>query len=266
MAVAEKSASGIVVEAVRKRFELAKGQSIEAVGHIDLEIAAGEFIALIGPSGCGKSTLLRMVAGLETPSHGRIAIEGQTPEECIKQQKLGIAMQEHGLMPWLTAKNNVALPFRLAGLPVDEDRLDELLTLVGLQDFAQALPKQLSGGMKQRISIARALALKPEVLILDEPFGALDAVTRRLMNNELQRIWAQKPTTTILVTHSVEEAVFLADRVCLMSPRPGRLALIEPVNLERPRRLETMQEQSFLSLLAKLTAALDEVCMPEAEA
>ena len=238
----------------------------QVIKNIDLNIKNGEFVVFVGPSGCGKSTLLRMVAGLETPSHGRISIEGQTPEECIKQQKLGIAMQEHGLMPWLTAKNNVALPIRLAGLSVDEDRVNELLTLVGLQDFAQALPKQLSGGMKQRISFARALALKPDVLILDEPFGALDAVTRRLMNNELQRIWAQKPTTTILVTHSVEEAVFLADRVCLMSPRPGRLALIEQVNLERPRRLETMQEQSFLSLLAKLTAALDEVCMPEAEA
>ncbi len=265
MAADEKCKSGIVVEGVRKRFGLGKGQSIEAVGHIDLEIARGEFIALIGPSGCGKSTLLRMLAGLETPSHGRISIAGQTPDECIKEQKLGIAMQEHGLMPWLTAKNNIALPFRLAGLPVDEERVNELLTLVGLQDFAQALPKQLSGGMKQRISIARALVLQPEVLILDEPFGALDAVTRRLMNNELQRIWSQKPTTTILVTHSVEEAVFLADRVCLMSPRPGRLALIEQINLARPRRLETMQEQSFLSLLAKLTAALDKVCMPEAK-
>ena len=253
--------SGIVIEGVRKRFELAKGQSVEAVGHVDLDIARGEFIALIGPSGCGKSTLLRMIAGLEKPSHGDIAIAGQTPEECIKQQKLGIAMQEHGLMPWLTTRKNIALPFQLAGLPVDKDRVDELLMLVDLQDFAQALPKQLSGGMKQRVSIARALALQPQVLILDEPFGALDAVTRRLMNNELQRIWSQKPTTTILVTHSVEEAIFLADRVCLMSPRPGHLALIEPITLERPRSLETMQEQPFLSLLAKLTAALDEVCM-----
>ena len=164
-------------------------------------------------------------------------------------------------MPWLTTRNNIALPFQLAGLPVDKDRVDELLTLVDLQDFAQALPKQLSGGMKQRVSIARALALQPQVLILDEPFGALDAVTRRLMNNELQRIWSQKPTTTILVTHSVEEAIFLADRVCLMSPRPGHLALIEPITLERPRSLKTMQEQPFLSLLAKLTSALDEVCM-----
>ena len=262
MAADEKGTSSIVIEEVRKRFELTNGQSIEAVGHVDLEIAGGEFIALIGPSGCGKSTLLRMLAGLEQPSHGRISIAGETPEECIKHHNLGIAMQEHGLMPWLTAKKNVALPFRLAGLPVDEDRVDELLTLVGLQDFAEALPKQLSGGMKQRISIARSLVLRPRVLILDEPFGALDAVTRRLMNNELQRIWSQKPTTTILVTHSVEEAIFLADRVCLMSPRPGRLALIEPIELKRPRKLETMQEQSFLNLLAKLTAALDEVCMP----
>jgi NitT/TauT family transport system ATP-binding protein len=261
MEAGNASTSDIVLEGVRKRFELAKGQVIDAVEHVDLNIAAGEFIALIGPSGCGKSTLLRMVAGLETPSHGQIKIAGQTPDECIKQQKLGIAMQEHGLMPWLSAWDNIALPFRLAGLPVDTDRVHELLALVGLGEFADALPKQLSGGMKQRVSIARALALEPQVLILDEPFGALDAVTRRLMNNELQRIWSRRPTTTILVTHSVEEAVFLADRVCLMSPRPGRLALVEPITLERPRSLETMQAPEFRDLLAKLTAALDEVCL-----
>jgi NitT/TauT family transport system ATP-binding protein len=259
-------ADGIVMKGICKTFELAKGKLIDAVECVDLDIAKGEFIALIGPSGCGKSTLLRMIAGLETPSLGTIRIANQTPEECVKQQKLGIAMQEHGLMPWLTARGNIALPFRLAGLPVDENRVSELLKLVGLQDFAQAFPRQLSGGMKQRISIARALVLEPQVLILDEPFGALDAVTRRLMNSELQRVWCQKPTTTILVTHSLEEAVFLADRVCLMSPRPGRLALVEAVSLERPRKLSTMQQPSFVNLLAKLTEALDEVCMPENDA
>lgn len=263
-AVVGASPSDIAIEGVRKQFELGKNQTLDAVAGVDLDIAAGEFVALIGPSGCGKSTLLRMIAGLETPSQGSIKIAGKTPQECIKQQQLGIAMQEHGLMPWLSAWSNVALPFRLAGLNVNEQRVDELLALVGLSEFAEALPKQLSGGMKQRVSIARALALEPQVLILDEPFGALDAVTRRLMNNELQRIWSQRPTTTILVTHSVEEAVFLADRVCLMSPRPGRLALVEPIELPRPRGLDTMQKPQFRDLLAKLTAALDEVSMPVA--
>jgi NitT/TauT family transport system ATP-binding protein len=252
--------SEIALTNVSKTFALGKGQTLDAVSNVNLNIAGGEFIALIGASGCGKSTLLRMIAGLEDPSQGSITIAGQSPEDCIKRQKLGIAMQEHGLMPWLSAWHNVALPFRLAGLPVDTERVDELLALVGLADFAQALPKQLSGGMKQRVSIARALVLKPDVLILDEPFGALDAVTRRLMNNELQRIWSQQPTTTILVTHSVEEAVFLADRICLMSPRPGRLALIEDVALTRPRGLDTMHEPEFRQTLAKLTAALDDVC------
>ena len=254
------SPSEIALTNVSKTFALGKGQTLDAVSNVDLNVAGGEFIALIGASGCGKSTLLRMIAGLEDPSQGSITIAGQSPEDCIKRHKLGIAMQEHGLMPWLSAWNNVAMPFRLAGLPIDKKRVDELLALVELADFAQAMPKQLSGGMKQRVSIARALVLKPDVLILDEPFGALDAVTRRLMNNELQRIWSQQPTTTILVTHSVEEAVFLADRICLMSPRPGRLELIEEVELNRPRGLDTMHEPEFRQTLAKLTAALDDVC------
>ena len=152
------------------------------------------------------------------------------------------------------------MPFRLAGLPVDLERVEELLHLVKLSEFAKARPSQLSGGMKQRLSIARALVLQPDLLILDEPFGALDAVTRRMMNQELQRIWSSKPTTTVLVTHSLEEAVFLSDRILMMSPNPGTVISEYPVPLPRPRTLQTSREEDFLGLVESVTARLDEIC------
>ena len=253
----------IEIDGVSKRFQLSRSDYVDALVDISFEIYRNEFVALVGPSGCGKSTLLRMVAGLDEPSDGVIKVGDDHPRELIAKQRVGMAMQEHSLMPWLDAVGNVSLPFRLAGLPIDPERVEELLELVKLSKFSNARPSQLSGGMKQRLSIARALVLQPDLLILDEPFGALDAVTRRMMNQELQRIWSRKPTTTVLVTHSLEEAVFLSDRILMMSPNPGTVISEYPVPLPRPRTLETSREKDFLSLVESVTARLDEICSTE---
>ena len=250
----------IEIDGVSKRFQLSRSDYVDALDDVSFEIYKNEFVALVGPSGCGKSTLLRMIAGLDEPSDGTIKVGHDHPRQLIAQQRVGMAMQEHGLMPWLDAGENVSLPFRLAGLPVDLERVEELLHLVKLSEFAKARPSQLSGGMKQRLSIARALVLQPDLLILDEPFGALDAVTRRMMNQELQRIWSNKPTTTVLVTHSLEEAVFLSDRILMMSPNPGTVISEYPVPLPRPRTLQTSREEGFLGLVESVTARLDEIC------
>jgi NitT/TauT family transport system ATP-binding protein len=224
---------------------------------VDLSIARGEFVAILGPSGCGKSTLLRMMAALELPSSGTLRVFGRHPLELSRAHRLGVAFQDHALLPWLDTRRNIALPYRLADRPVESARIDELINLVGLQGFETARPKQLSGGMRQRVAIARALVLRPDVLLLDEPFGALDAVTRRAMNVELQRIWLRDRITTVLVTHSVEEAVFLADRVVVMSGRPGRIIEDLPVPFARPRDPVLMRDERFHALVDGLTLRLE---------
>jgi NitT/TauT family transport system ATP-binding protein len=228
-----------------------------ALDGVDLEIESGAFVALIGPSGCGKSTVLRLIAGLLQPTSGAAQADGRDPRELAKGHRLGVAFQDDALLPWLDAFDNVALAYRAAGRPVDRARVAKLLDLVGIGDFAGARPKQLSGGMRQRVAIARALALEPDVLLLDEPFGALDAVTRRHLNIELQRIWAERSIATLLVTHSVEEAVFLADRVAVMSARPGRILREQLVPFARPRERSLLATAEFHSLVDELTAALD---------
>jgi NitT/TauT family transport system ATP-binding protein len=247
----------IRLQGVGKTFTLDNGTQVEALRDIALSIGAGEFVALIGPSGCGKSTILRLVAALETPDGGSVAVEGKAPVELSQAHRLGVAFQDHALLPWLTVAANIALPFRLAGRKVDDQRVAELVRLVGLSGFETARPKQLSGGMRQRTSIARALALKPDVLLLDEPFGALDAVTRRRLNVELQRIWSESRITTLLVTHAVEEALFLADRVLVMSGRPGRIVREISVPFARPRGPDVMRTPAFHHLVDQLTLALE---------
>lgn len=247
----------INVDHVGKVFTLDNGESLKAVDTVDLKIAKGEFVALLGPSGCGKSTILRLVAALEHPTTGRIVIEERDPLVLSREHRLGVAFQDHALLPWLTVKSNIALPYKVAGRAVDHGRIADLLGLVGLTGFENARPSQLSGGMRQRVSIARALVLNPDVLLLDEPFGALDAVTRRHMNVELQRIWGEERITTLLVTHSVEEALFLADRVIVMSGRPGRIIKSLDVPFERPRLPEVQRTPEFHQLADELTLALE---------
>jgi NitT/TauT family transport system ATP-binding protein len=242
---------------VSKVFPLGRKGEVHALAGVDLHVAPGEFVALLGPSGCGKSTILRLLAGLDEPTTGQVRIDGTHPSELVAGHRLGVAFQDHALLPWATIADNVALPFRVAGRAVDRDRIASLLDLVGIAEFADARPKQLSGGMRQRASIARALALQPDVLLLDEPFGALDAVTRRRMNIELQDIWARDQVTTLLVTHSVDEAVFLADRVVVMTGRPGRIRSIRIPGFARPRGPELLRDPDFHEIVDELTLELD---------
>lgn len=255
--VVTESLPAISLQGVSKEFRLQRGETLLAVSDVSLEVRAGEFVAIIGPSGCGKSTLLRLVGSLEKPSHGTVVVNGQDPAELAAAHRLGVAFQDHALLPWLTSWDNIALPFRLAGVKPDRERISDLIALVGMAGFEKARPKQLSGGMRQRVAIARALALNPDVLLLDEPFGALDAVTRRRMNLELQRIWTAQQHTTILVTHSVDEALFLSDRVIVLTERPGRVKLVKEVDFARPRQKELATTRQFHALADELTLALD---------
>ena len=213
---------------------------LQALDGVDLEIAAGEVVALIGPNGSGKSTLLRVVAGLLRPDRGTVALDGRPVTE--PDPAIGLVFQEPRLLPWRTLASNVAYPLELAGWPASrrEERVAALLDLVGLEGTGPLRPAELSGGMRQRAAIARALSLEPSVLLLDEPFSALDALTRERFNVELLDLWARTRTTILLVTHSIPEAVFLADRVVVLSPRPGRLVATVTVPIPRPRSLDTI--------------------------
>jgi NitT/TauT family transport system ATP-binding protein len=198
---------------------------VVALEDVDLAVGAGEFVSLIGPSGCGKSTLLRLVADLDAPTTGSISVFGKSPRQARTDQDYGIAFQQAGLLAWRTVASNIELPLKLHGVgsAARRARSAELLDLVGLGDFAGSYPEQLSGGMQQRVAIARALAESPRLLLMDEPFGALDEITRERMQNELVRICAETGAAVLFVTHSIPEAVFLSDRVVVMSPRPGRI-------------------------------------------
>ena len=249
--------AAIDLQSVSKRFPLGRHRSTLALTDVTLNVAGGEFIALIGPSGCGKSTLLHLIAALEEVSSGSVLIDGEPPETLRARHALGIAFQDHALLPWLSVRDNLALPFKIAGQPVDAPHIQHLLDLVGLTGFETSRPRQLSGGMRQRAAIARSLCLRPRLLLLDEPFGALDAVTRRHLNLELQRVWLEQALTTVLVTHSVDEALFLADRVVVLSPRPGTVHRILEVPFARPRTPETLRSELFHRLADELTLLLE---------
>jgi NitT/TauT family transport system ATP-binding protein len=240
----------IEVSRVSKTFELPTGP-LKALSDVSFSVDADEFVTIIGPSGCGKSTLLRILADIYKPTSGEVAIGGQSPREARRRRELGVVFQDPTLFPWRDVLGNVLLPLKLAGRLNSESRAhaQALLELVGLGGFEKARPNQLSGGMKQRAAIARSLVLDPTLLLLDEPFGALDEITRQRMNLELLRIWGESGTTALLITHSLSEAVFLSDRILVMSARPGRILEQIPVDLPRPRTPEMMREQRFFETL-----------------
>lgn len=253
----EQRRGAIVAEGVTKTFQL-QGRTFTALDSVSFTVGEGEFLSIIGPSGCGKSTLLRLIGDVTPASAGSISIHGGTPAEARRARRIGFVFQNPVLLPWRTALENVELPLVLTGVGKAERqrRARELLRLVGLAGFETARPSALSGGMAGRVAIARALALEPEILLLDEPFGALDEITRQRMNTELVRIWAESGTTAILVTHNVGEAVFLSDRVLVMGTRPGRIVAEVPIELSRPRALELLQDEEFFRYTSRLSQHL----------
>src|SRR5499427_3238099 len=233
--------------------------TVEALRDVDLAVGRGELVAIVGPSGCGKSTLLRIIAGLRPPSRGRVEVDGRPVERPLRS--VGMVFQAPVLLKWRTIESNVLLSAELSGLDprAYRARAGELLSLVGLADFAQKLPRELSGGMQQRASLCRALLLDPPLLLMDEPFGALDAMTRDELNLELLRVWGEgneRRKTIVFVTHSIPEAVFLADRVVVLTPRPGRVASIVPVTLPRPRTVTSRARSDFGTLTLQINESL----------
>ncbi|MBE2267267.1 MAG: ABC transporter ATP-binding protein [Anaerolinea sp.] len=249
----------ISIKNLSKTFRGSDGFNVHALENINLEVEQGEFISLIGPSGCGKSTLLRIIADLIESSGGSLTVNGKTAQQARKDRDYGFVFQSPTLYEWRTVQKNVELPLEIMKHPREQraERAREMLKLVELAGFEHKYPWQLSGGMQQRVSIARALAFEPRILLMDEPFGALDEMTRERMNNELLRIWgALSEMTVIFVTHSINEAVYLSSRVVVMSPRPGRISEVIPINLPRPRGPETRDLDDFFHLTNQVRHAL----------
>ncbi len=247
----------VSVAGVNKVFQSAGGTTTALEG-IDLAIQPGEFVSLIGPSGCGKSTLLRVIGDLTAPSSGSVTVNGKSARQARQDRDYGIVFQAPVLFDWRSVQANVALPLEVKGVSGADRtrRVKAMLDLVELGEFARHYPYQLSGGMQQRVSIARALALEPSILLMDEPFGALDEMTRERMNSEVQRIWQQTGTTVVFVTHSIPEAVFLSSKVVVMSPRPGRIVRVIDVDLPRPRTDDTRETPRYFELITEVRETL----------
>ncbi len=246
--------TAVAVQGVSKTFGTG-ASAVTALDDVSFDVPQGSFVSVLGPSGCGKSTMMRLIAGLQPVSSGTIEVAGGTPDEMRRAREFGIVFQQPILFDWRTVEQNVALPLQIMGRPKGEarERVEQLLELVGLRDFRRHRPWQLSGGMQQRVSIARALTFAPPFLLMDEPFGALDMMTRERMQTELLSIWASNPgTTVIFITHSISEAVLLSDRVVVMSARPGRVLRVIDVDLPRPRTDETRDSKAFVDVEAEI--------------
>ena len=243
---------------VEKDFALSGGATMTALTGIDLDLRRGEFVSLIGPSGCGKSTLLRLIGDLTQPTAGSVSVNGKPAPQARLDRDYGMVFQAPVLFDWRTVEENVRLPLELTGQEraARDARVAEMLELVELPDFARHYPYQLSGGMQQRVAIARALTFSPAILLMDEPFGALDEMTRERMNSEVLRIWEQTGITVVFVTHSIPEAVFLSSRVVVMSARPGRITQIVDIDLPRPRGLETRESRRYFEMVTEVREAL----------
>ena len=248
----------IALTDVSKVFDSRRGQ-VHAIEKIQLSVRNKEFVCLLGPSGCGKSTILGMIAGLISPSSGSVTINGQAIDAARKAHQIGLVFQDAVLLPWRTVEENVSLPLEVLGLSRLEREVEvtSVLRLVKLQGFERRFPHELSGGMRQRLGIARALSFDPQVLLMDEPFGALDAITRDKMSTELLRIWQQRQKTVLFVTHSISEAVFLSDRIVVMTARPGRIESVVENPLPRPRTLNMRDSAEFIALSRTLREKLE---------
>lgn len=231
-------------------------EAVTALSGIDLAVESGEFVSLIGPSGCGKSTLLRLIGDLTRPSTGEISINGKSAEEARRDRDYGIVFQKATLLDWRSVSKNVELPLEIMDEDRRSERAAEMLELVQLSEFTSHFPWQLSGGMQQRVAIARALAFKPSLLLMDEPFGALDEMTRELMQQEVLRIWTETGTTVVFVTHSIPEAVFLSTRVVVMSARPGRISRVIDTSLPHPRTEDTRESHAYYDKVTEVREAL----------
>jgi NitT/TauT family transport system ATP-binding protein len=260
-----KAGAGISIAGVEVTYGVGSSEAVHALAPIDLEVADGSFVSLVGPSGCGKSTLLKVVADLMPPTRGHVRIDGAKPGTLRGAGRIGLVSQQANLMPWLNVENNVRLLEDLVAAKrkqaVRSQNVDSLLEAVGLKGFEKKLPHQLSGGMQQRASLARALALDPAILLMDEPFAALDEITRDRMAFELMRIWQHYQKTVIFITHSLAEAVLLSDRVVLMSSRPGRIHKIYDIDLPRPRNQETRLSDQFIQLVGQINRELYRVML-----
>ncbi len=274
MSSVQSSGRGISIAGIQVTYGLGSAQAVQALAPVDLEVADGSFVSLVGPSGCGKSTLLKVLADLMPPTQGQVLIDGMPPSALRQAGRIGLVFQQANLMPWLTVEKNVKLLKELVqaksknaiSLPQVQNlqtvqSVEQLLEVVGLNGFERKLPHQLSGGMQQRAALARALALDPSILLMDEPFAALDEITRDRMAFELMRIWQQYRKTVIFVTHSLAEAVFLSDQVVLMSARPGRIHKIYDIDLPRPRTEDTRLSDDFIRLVGEINRELYKVML-----